>query len=125
MLGQLKLAVIGLTATSLLLGCAENPDLSYSDAQTEQECHDRYNAELKAWKELRAPSNGETPASETITALFSSAGILTTEETLLRRLRICETRIAREIYISQQPGVAGCRMGGGVMQRGTLICPGF
>jgi hypothetical protein len=115
-----------------LASCAENPQLSYSAAVTEQQCHEMYSAELNAW---RVEMSGRPQADQRVAGAFEAftngLGLYQGEELFARRRAVCLERVGRRgSSLVYQPGrfgevkVYACRGGGGPLQGGSAICPG-
>lgn len=128
---MIRWAVLALCGV-VLVGCAENPSLSYANAGTEQECQQEYEAELRAWQiEQAAQKTADQQVEAFFRAFTNGIGLYQGEELFKRRRAVCLHRVQNQAStLVYQPGSGGnarpyaCRGGGGVLQGGAAICPG-
>lgn len=119
-------------AMLVLIGCAEDPALSYGQALNAQQCEQMYQSELTRWRSTQATGKpADQAVTDFFTALSGGIGLYQGEELFKRRRAVCLERVGRYgASLIQQPGYGGnarvyaCRRGGGVLQGGTAICPG-
>lgn len=126
--GCAALLVCGL----VLVGCAENPALSYANASTAQECQRDYALELRQWQiDQAAQKTSDQKVNDFFRAFSNGIGLYQGEELFKKRLAVCLHRVQNQgSSLIYQPGQGGdarpyaCQRGGGVFQGGAAICPG-
>ncbi len=124
---------LGAFGLALLAGCAEDPGLSYPQAQTTAQCQQAYEVELQQWelREAQSTTSADAALQNFFQAFSNGIGLYQGKELFEKRRQVCLRRVlsAPPTFVLQ-PGSGGtarpyaCRPNGGVFQGGASLCPG-
>lgn len=131
--GKLRLGLVGFLGLVALSGCAEDPALSYPQAQTTAQCQQAYQTELAQWElqQSQVTTSADAAIASFFEAFSNGIGLYQGPELFEKRRAVCLRRVlsAPPTFVLQ-PGRGGtarpyaCRPNGGVLQGGSSICPG-